>query len=103
MDVALKPKVKPRQLFQQSTNHLIFSMTHKINASNTAAVANNVHWIPIDQHTPLGVKLQLISRQSGIAVHGTCKVGELFYTHWAPLPTFAPNDTHGVNFEYLKK
>lgn len=78
-------------------------MTHKINTSRTAAVSPVVHWLPIDQHTPQGVKLQLISRQSGIAQHGTYKVGELFYTHWAPLPTFSPDDSHGIIFEYLKK
>ena len=78
-------------------------MTHKINTAGTAAVATGTHWLPIDQHTPQGVKLQLINRQSGIAQHGTYKVCELFYTHWAPLPTFAPDDVHGINFEYLQK
>ena len=66
-------------------------MTHKINSSKTAAVATNVHWIPIDNDTPRGVKLQLINKLSGIAMYGNYYDEKCpFYTHWAPPPTFSP-------------
>jgi len=79
-------------------------MTHKINTANTACVTQLVQWLPIDANTPRGVKLQLISRQSGIAWYGIHKAGgDNYASHWAPLPTFAPGDTHGVRFEYLQK
>lgn len=80
-------------------------MTHKINTAGTAAVAPAVHWLPIDQHTPQGVKLQLISRPYGIAMYGqySPRATYPFHTHWAPIPTFAQDDDAGVDFEYLVK
>ena len=71
-------------------------MTYKINSTGTAAVSPSVTWQPIDANTPRGVKLQLISKSSGIAMYGTYSPSNSFYTHWAPLPTFAPNDVHGI-------
>ena len=77
-------------------------MTHKINTAGTAAVSPTVHWQAIDANTPRGVKLQLISKSSGIAIYGSFFHEKCpFYTHWAPLPTFStPEQPH---FEYLSK
>lgn len=76
-------------------------MTHKINSTGTAAVSPTVNWQPIDANTPRGVKLQLIAKSSGIAMYGTYSPSNSFYTHWAPLPTFLPDDQ--PRFEYLTK
>ena len=59
-------------------------MTHTINASQTAAVATDYYWIPIDENTPRGVKLQLLGK-GGVAHYGTYHETQ-FWTHWAPLP-----------------
>ena len=36
-------------------------MTHKISSDGAAVVAPEFHWLPIDEHTPRGVKMLLIS------------------------------------------
>ena len=59
-----------------------------LDSSKTAAVDRHYHWIPVDEHTPRGVKLQLINRKSGVAHMGLYFKSESYYTHWAPLPTF---------------
>jgi hypothetical protein len=59
-----------------------------INSDNTAAIDRAYHWMPIDQHTPVGVKLQLIREDAGVAQYGKYKRGDTFFTHWSPLPTF---------------
>jgi len=59
-------------------------MTHTINATQTAAVATDYYWIPIDENTPRGVKLQLLGK-GGVAHYGTYHEAQ-FWTHWAPLP-----------------
>lgn len=41
-----------------------------INASRTAAVNQGFYWIPVDENTPTGVKLQLINRKLGVATFG---------------------------------
>ena len=64
----------------QGTEH----MTHTINASQTAAVATDYYWIPIDENTPRGVKIQLLGK-GGVAHYGTYHEAQ-FWTHWAPLP-----------------
>ena len=60
-------------------------MTHTINTAGTAAVAVDYYWIPIDENTPRGVKVQLLG-QGGIANYGLWNGKDSFYTHWAPLP-----------------
>lgn len=64
---------------------------HTVNADKKVAVATNVFWKPIDEHTPQGVKLQVIHKPSNSAKHGIVTPGENFWTHWAPLPDW-PDD-----------
>lgn len=60
-------------------------------STKSAVVDPSYHWRLIDEHTPLGVKLQLIRREAGVASYGTLASQHvMFWTHWAPLPTFAP-------------
>jgi hypothetical protein len=59
-------------------------MTHTINNHHGVAVATDYYWIPVDNNTPRGVKLQLLTK-GGVAVHGVY-FGDEFYTHWTPLP-----------------
>lgn len=63
-------------------------MTHKISSDGAAAVAPEFHWLPIDERTPRGVKLLLISRAYGVAQIGMHTSFSTFFTHWAALPTF---------------
>ena len=60
----------------------------KLNSTSTVAVATDVYWMPIDQDTPRGVKLQLCSKKYGVATYGVCGHKELHFDHWAPLPKF---------------
>lgn len=57
---------------------------HKLNTSGTVAVATDYYWIPCDERTPRGVKLQLLTK-GGVAIYGIYK-GEDDFTDWAPLP-----------------
>jgi len=59
-----------------------------LNSTNTVAVDRSYPWLKIDKDTPLGVKLQLINRNAGVAVYGALTAHDKFWTHWAPLPTF---------------
>lgn len=60
-------------------------MDHKINRDNTAAVATDFYWQPIDAHTPRGVKMLVINKTYGTAA--ISHIGsDKFWTHWAPLP-----------------
>lgn len=59
--------------------------THTINTSNTAAVAVDTYWLPIDAETPRGVKLQLLSI-GGVAQYSVLQQDTKFFTHWCPLP-----------------
>jgi hypothetical protein len=59
-----------------------------INSSKTAAVDRAYKWLEIDDDTPRGVKLQLISRPAGVATYGIY-TGDTHWTHWAALPTFS--------------
>jgi hypothetical protein len=65
----------------------------KLNHDRTVAVDPLRFWQPITAQTPLGVKMQLINRRSGVAVYGTLAAGNTWFTHWAPLPKFAPEDS----------
>jgi hypothetical protein len=57
-------------------------------STKAAAVDRTYHWLPIDEHTPTGVKLQLIRKDAGAAYYGTYKRSDTFPTHYALLPTF---------------
>ena len=56
--------------------------------TKSAAVSTTQAWLPIDQDTPRGVKLQLISRPAGVATYGTLTAKVSHFTHWAPLPSW---------------
>ena len=56
---------------------------------SAAVVSDGFHWLPIDARTPRGCKLQLINREAGVACYGALGTEPHFWTHWAPLPTFA--------------
>lgn len=67
-------------------------MTHKLNSDKTAAIAPNVKWLLIDEHTPIGVRMHLIDRAQNIALTRIRRKDDAF-THWFPIATF----------EYTKK
>lgn len=60
----------------------------EINSNRTAAIDRNTKWIPIDENTPRGVKLQLISKGNGVALYAVYSPTNRFFTHYYPLPTF---------------
>lgn len=60
-------------------------MTHTLNSDKTVAVAIDYFWLPINEYTPRGVKLQLLSK-GGVACYGHWDGKNSFWTHWAPLP-----------------
>ncbi len=62
-------------------------MTHTLNTARTAAVSIDAFWLPINDATPLGVKMLLISKQAGIATVGEYRKCDHF-DHWFPLPRF---------------
>ncbi len=61
------------------------------NANKTVAIDPSYHWRPIDADTPRGVKVQVINRQANVAQYSIVFTNNVFWTHWAPLPTFADN------------
>jgi hypothetical protein len=63
-------------------------MIHKPTADGAATVSPAIKWIKIDESTPRGTKLMLISRRYGVAQFGMHNPAEKFFTHWHPLPTF---------------
>jgi len=65
-------------------------MTHKLTSDGAAAVAPDVHWLPLTPATPIGARMLLIERSQGIAHVRQHFTGDGF-THWFPLPTF-PKD-----------
>jgi len=60
----------------------------RITTDRSAAVDVSYPWLPINENTPRGVKLQLINRQAGVAQYGRLGAKDTFFTHWAPLPKF---------------
>lgn len=60
-----------------------------LNTEKTVAIDREYHWIPIDNDTPRGVKLQLINKRDNVAVYGVVHSTGTHWTHWAPVPTFA--------------
>ena len=65
-------------------------MTITTNSAKTVVVDRGYHWRPIDRHTPRSQKLQLIHERDGVAMYGTIGAARDAWTHWAPLPSFAP-------------
>lgn len=60
----------------------------KVNASNTAAVAQDHFWIDANvQQPPMGVKLLVINKQLGVACLGIWRPDDN-WTHWQALPKF---------------
>jgi hypothetical protein len=49
------------------------------------AVDPDYFWRPINEHTPRGVKLQLLSKY-GVAEHGSYDGKTDFWVGWTPLP-----------------
>ena len=62
-------------------------MTHKLTHDKAAVVAPNVKWLKIDEHTPVGARMQLIEKAQGVAYTRIRHKGDGF-THWFPIPTF---------------
>ena len=67
-------------------------MSIKPTNDRAAVVDTAYHWRKIDDDTPRGVKLQLINRPANVATYSTLGSPPQFWTHWAPLPTFAKGD-----------
>ena len=63
----------------------------RLDSTRTTVVADNYYWIPINEHTPTGVKVLLLGR-SGVATMGHYEAlpGTQFWTHWAALPRKKP-------------
>lgn len=61
-------------------------------STGAAVVDRNYHWQRITDKTPRGQKLQLIHRPSGTAQYGVLQSGDVWYTHYKELPTFAEDD-----------
>jgi hypothetical protein len=53
-------------------------------------VATDYYWTPIDKYTPIGAKLQLLTK-GGVAIYSNYSPKDNFSTHWAPLPKRPPN------------
>jgi hypothetical protein len=61
----------------------IFMLT-KTSSDGTTIVDMEYFWQPINT-CPIGRKVQLLGK-TGVAVYGTRKQHDTFWTHWAPLP-----------------
>lgn len=62
---------------------------YSTNKDRTTVIDPSYHWQPIST-APLGKKVQLINEAAGVATYGQVNGSkEQFFTHWAPLPTFA--------------
>jgi hypothetical protein len=69
-------------------------MTHKLNHTATVAVDQHRKYSKIDQHTPRGVKLILVTTER-VAVFGVLtEVNRRHFTHWEPLARI-PDDEPG--------
>lgn len=64
---------------------------YKLTSDGAAAVTPKVKWRKIDQDTPHGVKMLLISKPSGVAVV-SIRTRADHWTHWSPIPTFDSNE-----------
>jgi hypothetical protein len=63
----------------------------RLDSTRTTVVADNYYWIPINEHTPTGVKVLLLGRL-GVETMGHYEAlpGTQFWTHWAALPRKRP-------------
>lgn len=65
-------------------------MTLKISPNTVSDT--EYHWREIaTDPPPRGVKLQLIHQRYGVCAYGNYNQYD-YWTHWAPLPTFKPED-----------
>lgn len=62
--------------------------TYKLTHDKAAAVAPKIHWLAINERTPINTRMNLIHKPSGVAITGTRTAAD-HWTHWYPLPTFA--------------
>lgn len=65
------------------------SEDHRPSTDRAAVVSDSYHWRTITNETPRGRKLMLINKNAGVACIGSLDTNPWFWTHWAPLPTFA--------------
>lgn len=81
-DKLMAKAIPEADLYMQSAQEPVAN--HKIDSTGTAAVATDYYWLPIDENTPRGVKLQLLG-QGGVAQYSSYH-GDPFWQFWAPLP-----------------
>lgn len=78
----------------RATLELVDELSQDLTANNKEGVAcidRGYHWRDIDASTSIGMKMQLINKSAGVAMYGNLMRRNNFFTHWAPLPTFAKN------------
>ena len=67
-------------------------MNHKLNHTATVAVDQRRKYSKIDQHTPRGVKLILVTTER-VAVFGVLtEANRQHFTHWEPLARIPDED-----------
>lgn len=62
-------------------------MKHRLTADGAAAVAPDVHWMPITKDVPIGARMLLIEKSQGVA-YVRDHFADDGFDHWFPLPTF---------------
>lgn len=73
-------------------------MNFKLNNDKSAAVATDVFWLPIDENTPVGVKMLVINEAHGSA--NICvRRSQDKWTHWFPCPRFPVVECSELNNE----
>lgn len=77
-----------REIFDILIPDLARPTDYSLNSRKSVAVSTKVTWRPIDEFTPRGVKMQLISKASGVATYGSITSSEEHWTHWAPVPAW---------------
>ena len=60
--------------------------THRINSMKTAAVSTVQEWLPIDENTPIGMRILVINKASNYTHIYEWDGKDKFWTHWAPFP-----------------
>lgn len=63
-----------------------------IDSTEAALVSKENYWRPIDKDTPIGVKLLVINKPSGVLTSTVLGSREPFFTHYYPVPSFNPNE-----------
>lgn len=61
--------------------------TFKVSSDGSTLVTDTLHWSPIDEDTPVGIKMLLINKNHGVAVVSNFTRNSHF-THYAALPKF---------------